>query len=123
MRQYAGSMFVTVESLRDGPRQETIAAVGLGKFDRPTAAFKSGNQFSLNKSNTSTLIAAYGPNGQDWVGCTIELHVGTATFNNEERESVVVKPISPPKPLAAQTPMPKQSPPEQKQDIDDNIPF
>jgi hypothetical protein len=121
MRQYAGSMFVTVESLRDGPRQETIAAVGLGKFDRPTAAFKSGNQFSLNKSNTSTLIAAYGPNGQDWVGCTIELHVGTATFNNEERESVVVKPVTPPKPIEARTPSPMQPP--KKSDLDDDVPY
>jgi hypothetical protein len=125
MRNYAGSAFISVDDLRDGPRQETIAAVALGKFDRPNVTFETGDQFSLNKTNTRTLINAYGPNSQDWIGKTIELCLGTATYNNEDRESVVVRPISPPltpasKPVEAQTPAPSSPP---KPELDDEIPY
>jgi hypothetical protein len=121
MKQYGASAFIGVENLRDGLRQETITAVALGKFDRPTVTFESGDQFSLNKTNTRTLINAYGPNSQDWIGKTIELFIGTATYNKEERESVAVRPISPPKRLTTQTPAPpKQAP---VKDLDDEIPF
>jgi hypothetical protein len=117
MKQYGASAFIGVENLRDGPRQETIAAVALGKFDRPTVTFESGDQFSLNKTNTRILIKAYGPNSKDWTGKTIELFIGTATYNKEERESVVVRPISPAKQPEAPTPAPP------KADMNDDIPF
>ena len=125
MKQYGASAFIGVENLRDDPRQEAIAAVALGKFDRPTVTFESGDQFSLNKTNTRILINAYGPSSQDWIGKTIELFIGTATYNKEERESVVVRPISPtltqvPKPLEAQTPAPISPP---RPDLNDDIPF
>ena len=70
MRQFAGSSFITVETLRDGPREEVIVSVAPGKYDKPVATFESGDQLSLNATNVNTLIKAYGPNDQDWVGCT-----------------------------------------------------
>jgi len=117
MREFAGSAFITVETLRDGPREEVIESVATGKYDKPVATFESGDQFSLNKTNTRTLINAYGEDSQDWIGNTVELFLGTATYNNEDRESVVVRPISPSKPIEARAPN------WVKNDMNDDIPF
>jgi hypothetical protein len=117
MKRYAASRFIGVEDLRDGSRQEKIVSMELGKYDKPVATFESGDRLTLNKTNVSTLIHAYGPDGRDWVGCIIELSIGTAKYDGKEQETVVVRPISPPKPLEAQTPAPK------KPDLDDDIPF
>ncbi len=73
MRDYAGSSFITVESLRDGPRRKTIVSVAPGKYDKPVATFESGDQFALNKTNIRTLINAYGEDSQDWTGYAVEL--------------------------------------------------
>ena len=121
MKDYAGSAFITVEGLHEGARQETIVAVALGKYDKPVTSFESGDQFALNKTNTRTLINAYGEDSKDWIGNAVELFLGTATFNGEERESVVVRPISPSKPVEARTPVPKS--PSAANDMNDNIPF
>jgi hypothetical protein len=122
MRKYSSSTFIGVEDLRGGPREETIVSVAEGKFDKPVATFKSGDKFTLNTTNVNTLIKAYGLNDEDWIGCTIELSIGTAKYNGKEQESVVVGPVTPPKPLETRTPVPKQ-PPVRKPDLDDEIPF
>ena len=44
MRQFAGSSFITVETLRDGPREEVIVSVAPGKYDKPVVTFESGDQ-------------------------------------------------------------------------------
>ena len=121
MRKYAGSTFIGVDNLRDGPREETVVSVALGKYDKPVALFESGDQLTLNKTNTGTLIKNYGPNAEDWVGCNIELSIGSAIYNGNNIESVVVKPVTPPKPIEALTPVPK--PPAPKNEMNDDIPF
>ena len=120
MRQFSGSSFITVKTLRDGPREEVIVSVEPGRYDKPVATFERGDQLTLNKTNVRTLIYAYGENSRDWVGCIIELSIGPANYNGDQIESVVVKPVSPPKPLAARTPVPKQPP---VKDMGDEIPF
>jgi hypothetical protein len=121
MRKFAGSKFITVDDLRDGPREETINAIGPGKYERPVATFESGDRFSLNITNTNTLIKAYGPNDQDWIGCVIELAIGDVKYNGGIQDGVVARPVSPPKPVASRTPVPKTPPP--KPDLDDEMPF
>ena len=121
MREFAGSAFITVESLRDGPREEIIDSVATGKYDKPVATFESGDKLSLNMTNVNILIKAYGPNDQDWNGCTIELCVGTLKYNGKDQEGVLVRPISPPKPVAERTPVPTTPPPPN--DVNDDIPF
>jgi hypothetical protein len=117
MRQYSSSRFIGVEDLRGGPRHETFVSVEPGKYDKPVATFESGDQLTLNKTNVRTLIDAYGAGSRDWTGCTIELSIGTAKYNGDQIESVLVKPISPPKPREAPTPAPKSPAP------DDDRPF
>ena len=88
MRPFAGSSFITVETLRDGPREEVIVSVAPGKYDKPVVTFESGDQLSLNKTNVNTLIRAYGPNDKDWIGCFIELSIGPLKYNGEKQEGV-----------------------------------
>jgi hypothetical protein len=121
MRQYAGSAFITVETLRDGPRKEVIMSVEPGKYDKPVATFESGAKFSLNVTNVSTLIKAYGPNDQDWIDCAVELYIGDVKYNGAIQEGVLVRPVSPPKPVEARTPVPKT--PAPANDMNDDIPF
>ncbi len=120
MRKFAGSRFITVDDLRDGPREEVIISVEPGNYGRPVATFESGDKRSLNVKTVNTLIEAYGPNDKEWIGCVVGLAIGSANYNGEPIESVVVKPVSPPKPLA-RTPVPKR--PSKKPDLDDDIPF
>jgi F0F1-type ATP synthase epsilon subunit len=56
MREFAGSSFITVESLRDGPREETIVSVEPGKYDKPVATFESGKKLSLKTSKGMRVI-------------------------------------------------------------------
>ena len=120
MRKFSGSRFIPVDDLRDGPREELIISVELGKYGRPVVTFESGDKLSLNATNVNTLIKAYGPNHEDWIGCAVELAIGPLKYNGVDKEGVVVKPISPRKPVAAQTPLPKQRPGKH---LDDDIPF
>jgi hypothetical protein len=121
MRKFAGSKFMTVDDLRDGNRDELVFSVAPGKYDRPVVTFESGDKLSLNVTNVNTLIRAYGPNDKDWIGCFIELSIGPLKYNGVDREGVIVKPVTPPKPVAARTPVPKPPPP--KNDMNDDIPF
>ena len=98
--------------MRDGPRQEKIVSIEPGKYDKPVATFESGDRLSLHKTNVRTLMKAYGEDSLDSVGCIIELSIGPAKFNGDPIESVMVKPISPPKPVEAQTPAPKKPGPD-----------
>jgi hypothetical protein len=67
----------------------------------------------LNATNTKTLVRAYGPNSEDWIGKEVELAPGTVKFNGEPQEVVIVKPISPP----IATPTPKAD------GFNDEVPF
>ena len=95
MRQYAGSSFITVESLRDGPREEKIVSVEPGKYDKPVVTFESGDKLSLNKTNVNALLKAYGPNDEDWIDCIVELYVGPLRYNGTIQDGVLVGPVSP----------------------------
>jgi hypothetical protein len=101
MRQFAGSSFITVESLRDGlPREEKIVSVEPGKYDKPDVTFESGDKLSLNKTNVNALIKAYGSNDEDWIDCIVELYIGDIKYNGGIQQSVLVSPVTPPKPAA-----------------------
>jgi hypothetical protein len=113
---YLGSQLIRPDDVRDGPRQERIASVNpAGKFDRLQLDFESGAQFSLNITNARVLAKAYGSESDAWLGHVIELSFGIYVFNGEEKETVVVKPIS-----SANGGNPKPPP---RDTINDEIPF
>jgi hypothetical protein len=117
--QLGSNEFIKVHHLT-GPRRDVIANVTEGRFG-PEAEFQGGGKLSLNQTNLRALANAWGPETDAWIGKEIELYVGKTTFNNEQRDSVLVRPISPVL-TQAERPTPKPKPPIQN-DLDDEIPF
>lgn len=96
MRKFSGPTFLKIDDVRDGALQLQIAAVKEGRFDKPDVVFETGETLSLNATNNKTLLRAYGPNSEGWVGKEVELTLGKVKFQGEPQEAVIVKPISPP---------------------------
>jgi len=103
MRKYSGEHFIKVDHVRDGPVQEVIAAIKLGKFGKPDLVFETGDLLSLNATNNSVLVRAYGPNSDDWNGKEIELFHGEIEYQGKKQAAVLVRPMSPPLKPSAQT--------------------
>ena len=118
MRKYAGVNFLKVDDVRDVPLRGTIASVKIGKYDKPDMFLEFGDCLSLNATNTHTLIRAFGPNSDDWIGREVELHVGEIEFQNKPIDAVLVRPISPPLAAAERT-----KPATAHDELDDEIVF
>lgn len=117
--------FIKVDHLADGPQRNVIFDIRPGKFDRPDVEFQDGGKLSLNATNMRVLAKSWGTETNNWVGKEVELYVGQTEFMNEKRDSVLIRPISPPTP---ESEMPKPKPrsaaaPARKPDFDDEIPF
>jgi hypothetical protein len=106
MRKYAGSSFIRIEDVQSGPREGTIVKVTEGRYGKPDLLFARGERLSLNATNVKTLIDAYGSSDQDWIGMNVELYAGTTRYQGQEKDSVLVRPISPGKPEAERRPPP-----------------
>jgi hypothetical protein len=131
LRKY-NSGFMKPDDVRDGPRQETIIHVYVGeKYNRPVLELASGEQFTVNATNNRILIKAYGHDSDQLIGKVVEFSLGYYKDWNtdppEEKETVVVKPISPPSAgngkgdgTAGALPPPLTP---QKPDFDDEIPW
>jgi hypothetical protein len=95
MRQFSGSSFYKVADVKkNGPVQEKIAGVAVGKFDKPDLVFESGSKLSLNATNTKTLIRAYGTDSEDWIDQTVELFEGEIEYQGKMQEAVLLRAIS-----------------------------
>src|SRR4051812_49192379 len=108
MSKYASSSFIKFDDLAEGPEEKVIAEIGEGKYEKPVVTFTGGTKLSLNGTNVRTLITAFGPNDEDWIGQRIELFAGTVKFNGKDTDSVLVRALDP-LPAAARTP-PKPQP-------------
>jgi hypothetical protein len=97
MRKYSGGL-IMAEDLHDGPRQEVIVKVTEKVTDRysvPVLEFESGDQVYL--WNARPLSKAWGYESQEWINQTVELSLGhyIDKKTNVEKETIVVKAISP----------------------------
>src|SRR5262245_44904614 len=98
MRKY-GSAFIKPDDVRDGPRQERIVNVYVSeKYNCPVLDFESGDQLSLNVTNTRAMNKAYTTESDNWLDQVVELSLGHYTDRRgdapEEKETVVLRPIS-----------------------------
>jgi len=96
MRRY-GRGFVTLDDVRNGPRQEKIVAVTINeRFNCPELEFESGDVFSLNVFNTRVMNRAYGPESDYWIGQIVELRLGHYIDNKDgqKKETVTLHPVS-----------------------------
>jgi hypothetical protein len=118
--------FIKPVDLADGPRREVISEVRPGKYERPDMEFQSGAILTLNATNMRVLTNAYGIETNAWTGKEVELYIGKTSFNGQERESVLVKTISPPIPESERAkPKPKPKPQQVNtgDSLNDEIPF
>lgn len=122
MGEYLGKGFIRAEHLSNGPERAVIANVEPGQYERPDLELQDGRKLGLNQTNLRTLCSAWGDESNDWIGKEIELYLGKTTFNNQDRESVLVRTISPRIPWRAKTGAPAGSQPRGKE-LDDEIPF
>jgi hypothetical protein len=114
MSRYASRKFLKIEDVAAGPLRKTIAAIEEGKYDKPTVTFEDGTKLSLNATNVSTLIDAFGTTEHtDWLGEQIELYAGMLRYNGEDNPAVLVRSLT--SPAAIKQPG--------RGDMDDEIPF
>jgi hypothetical protein len=121
--------------VRVGPRQERIVNVYRSeRYDCPVLDLESGDQLSCNPITTRVLGKAYGTESDRWHGHVIELSYGTyKNKDGEEKETVLVKPISLPEHTGANGKTPTMADnataqaakptPARGRDRDDQIPF
>jgi hypothetical protein len=118
MSRYASRKFIKPEDLQGGPQRKTIMAIEEGRYDKPVVTFEDGTRLSLNGTNVSALLDAFGSTGhEDWIGQRIELYAGTLRYNGNDNAAVLVRALNPS--LAAARAKPKP----QRDDPDDEIPF
>jgi hypothetical protein len=132
LKKYAGEHFIKPDDVRDHPLRRQIAVVREGKFGKLDLLFETGGVFSLNGTNTTTLLDYYGSNSDNLIGKEIDLYLGKLKYNGTLNDAVLVKPISPPdaKPLDDSPPI-DDSPPDDgspppvqsESEFDDEIPF
>ena len=120
MRKFSGDHFIKVNDVRDGPLNEVIAGAKIGKYDKPDLMFESGDLLSLNATNNSVLVRAYGSDSDNWIGKQIELFHGEIKYQGSDQEAVLVRPISPSVRVKEQTKL-KQATGDSE--LDDEIPF
>jgi hypothetical protein len=117
------SGFIKVSDLAGGPRRAAIAYVRPGRFERPDVEFQDGSMLSLNATNMRILARAWGTETDAWTGKEVELYVGKTEFQGQQRDSVLVRTISPAIP-SAQQPKPKPAGGGGgRAPMDDGIPF
>jgi hypothetical protein len=119
IKDQLSSGFIRVDDLVGGPRRNVIQDVRLGQFKRLDAEFQDGAKLSLNQTNMRALADAWSTETDNWIGKEVELYIGETTYNGEKRDSVLLRPISPPIPLS-ERPAPA---PARKPDFNDEIPF
>jgi hypothetical protein len=122
MREFAGTAFIGLDDVANGPIQEKIINIQKGDYGRPDLHFESGARFSLNVTNSRTLMRAFGYQSKGWIGKTVELYIGEVQYKGEMQKSVLARPITLPSQAdngnnnAVASPSPRN-------DLDDEIPF
>jgi hypothetical protein len=122
MRKYSGGAFLKVGDVKvNGPLRVVIVDVTEGKFDKPDLEFDDYTKLSVNATNNRILMAAYGWESKGWLNKEIELGLGQVPFEGELKDSILVKPISPP--IKKKPPPPESEGESNKRgDMDDEIP-
>jgi hypothetical protein len=118
-----GTTFIKPDDVRDGPIQDRIINVFVSeRYNCAVLELENGYQFSVNQTNNRILAKAYGWESDHWLDQVIEFALGSYkdwNDNNQEKETVVVRPISVRQPSADNGGAKAAS----KRDFDDAIPF
>jgi hypothetical protein len=123
--KYMAKGFIKPDDVRV-PRQERIVNVyPSDRYECLVLDLESGDQLSLNPITTRVLGKTYGTESDQWRDQVIELSHGTYKKDGEDKDTILVKPISLPGRVGAngnatvQTAKPAPS----VFDLEDEIPF
>jgi hypothetical protein len=95
-----------------------------GGYQKLVLTFTNGLRFSLNVSNTTEMIKAFGSETDDWVGERVELYAGEALYQGKTVASVRVTALTREADEKKKPPKPKPKIENSKRgDMDDEIPF
>jgi hypothetical protein len=120
MTKYGSANYLGVDDVREGLIRGVIAGIEVNKkIDRPTLIFSNGLKFTLNKTNTQTLLNEVGTDDESWCGETVELTLGQTKYKEELIDTVILS-VIPRNPGAEKIKPPK--PPKKKSDMNDEIP-
>jgi hypothetical protein len=92
--RFAGSGFLSLADVKDGRFRGEIAAVEEGGYKKLVLTFTNGLRFSLNATNTTEMIKAFGSETDDWIGERVELYEGEASYQGKTVPSVRLTPRS-----------------------------
>jgi hypothetical protein len=120
MKGYAGKHFVKIDDVRDGPIKGTIVDITEGQFEKLNLTLDTGDCLSLNKTNTTILMRAFGTDSDRAIGQTVRLLLGEIKYQGRMQEAVVLEPIKPAPDAAFGSPANAKKP---STDPDDEIPF
>jgi hypothetical protein len=130
MRKYSTGVIMP-EDLSDGSRTEKIINISEhDKHDCHVLELESGDQLYLWKSQARILNKAWGHDSAGWIGQELDLSLGhyTDKKTDTEKETIVVRAISPRKEIAAGTngggtEVVASKPVSLRGEMDDEIPF
>jgi hypothetical protein len=94
MRKFGTHGFIKLDRVRGKPIRGKIVEVTESQFSRPILRFEDGSQFSLNGTNTDTMLDVYGEDDRNWIGQVVELYEGMLRVAGGEQEGVRLRPIS-----------------------------
>ena len=122
--RFAGSGFLSLDDVKGGPITAEIADVTEGGYKKLVLTFTNGLKFSLNVTNTTEMIKAFGAETDLWLGERVELHEGEAPYQDKMVPSVRLTPLMRETGAKKRPPPPK---PKSKNfrggDMDDEIVF
>jgi hypothetical protein len=121
--KFAGSAFLGLDDVKDGKIRAEIAAAEEGKFGKLVLIFTNGLKFSLNVTNVTELIKAWGSETDDWVGEHVELYAGETLYEGKMVPSVRVTPLMRATGEEKKPPRPKPKSSPGGGDLNDEIPF
>jgi hypothetical protein len=124
--KYMAKGFIKPDDVRVTRQERIVNVYESNRYDCLVLDFESGDQLSLNPITTRVLGKAYGTESDYWRDQVIELSHGTyKNKDGEDKDTVLVKPISAPKQHdgPAQAAPSLQPPPTARGDMDDEIPF
>ena len=122
--KFAGSGFLGLDDVKDGPIRVEIAAVKEGGYKKLELIFTNGLRFSLNVTNTTEMIKAFGSETDDWQGERIELYAGEALYDGKMVPSVRLTALMRAAGEEKKEPAPKPKGENGKRgDLNDEIPF
>jgi len=127
------SKYLKAEDLQGREIAVTIARVEIEKIgqgdDRKPVAYFEGKEkgVALNKTNSTNIAAAYGPEMDDWGGCKVILYPAWVDYQGKSVQAIRIRPAEHQRRPA---PPPRQPAPNASggygggaPDLDDDIPF